>query len=47
VQSLKGGNTFDDHHDKYLQDNDIVVYSGPPPAHRLGFFRFVDLVYEA
>src|SRR5665648_271374 len=46
VQPLKGLNMLDDHNDKYLQNNDILVGSGPSPAHWLGFFHFVDLVHE-
>ena len=47
MQSLKGLNALDDHYDKYLQDHEILVGSGPSPAHWFGSFRFVDLVHEA
>ena len=47
MQPLKGLNTLDDHNDKHLQDNDILVGSGPSPVHWFGFFHFVDLVHEA
>lgn len=47
VQPLEGLNTLDDHDDKYLQNHEILVGSGPSPAHWFGFFHFVDFVHEA
>ena len=47
MQSLESLNALDDHDDKYLQDYEILVGSGPSSAHWFGSFRFVDLVYEA
>ena len=47
VQPLKGLNMLDDHNDKYLQNNDILIGSGPSPAYWFGFFHFVDLIDEA
>jgi hypothetical protein len=47
VQSLESLNALDDHDDKYLQDHEILVGSGPSSAHWLGSFRFVDLIHEA
>jgi len=47
MQSLESLNALDDHDDKYLQDYEILVGSGPSSAHWFGSFRLVDFVYKA
>ena len=47
MQPLESVNALDDHYDKYLQNYEILVGSGPSSAHWFGSFCFVDLVHEA